>query len=161
VLPVVSAPHRLLVTLVLCNAIATEVKPVVGIWLQADAASSGCCGMPPFCLIQGLEKESLRFPVQALPIFLDRLADPVTAVIVSIIVVLVFGEPSIVEYYRLHDGHRCLFALAASCLAVLSGLALSLGIGRSLLLQVKSFRRRSARLMGWLLGHMQHGLSSC
>lgn len=31
VLPVVSAPHRLLVTLVLCNAIATEVRPALGI----------------------------------------------------------------------------------------------------------------------------------
>ena len=35
----------------------------------------------------------MQYPAQALPIFLDRLADPVTAVIVSIIVVLVFGEP--------------------------------------------------------------------
>jgi metal transporter CNNM len=32
VLPVVSAPHRLLVTLVLCNAIATEVHRVSGVW---------------------------------------------------------------------------------------------------------------------------------
>ncbi len=29
---------------------------------------------------------------QALPIFIDRLADPITAVLVSIVVVLVFGE---------------------------------------------------------------------
>ena len=31
------------------------------------------------------------WPVQALPIFLDRLADPITAVLISITVVLVFG----------------------------------------------------------------------
>lgn len=31
---------------------------------------------------------------QALPIFIDRLADPITAVLVSIVVVLVFGEPT-------------------------------------------------------------------
>jgi hypothetical protein len=30
--------------------------------------------------------------MQALPIFLDRLADPVTAVLLSITVVLIFGE---------------------------------------------------------------------
>ena len=29
---------------------------------------------------------------QALPLFLDRLADPVTAVILSVTVVLIFGE---------------------------------------------------------------------
>eukprot|EP00884_Botryococcus_braunii_P005984 jgi/Botrbrau1/15387/Bobra.43_2s0015.1 len=50
--PVLQRPHWLLVTLVLCNAIASE----------------------------------------ALPIFLDRLADPVTAVIISVTVVLIFGE---------------------------------------------------------------------
>ncbi|CAL8470532.1 g10074 [Coccomyxa elongata] len=50
--PVLRHPHFLLVTLVLCNAAATE----------------------------------------ALPIFLDRLADPVTAVLISITVVLIFGE---------------------------------------------------------------------
>lgn len=32
------------------------------------------------------------FPVQALPIFLDRLADPITAVLISITVVLIFGK---------------------------------------------------------------------
>ena len=30
--------------------------------------------------------------VQALPIFLDRLADPITAVLLSITVVLIFGK---------------------------------------------------------------------
>ncbi|CAL5220421.1 g2433 [Coccomyxa viridis] len=50
--PVLRHPHFLLVTLVLCNAAATE----------------------------------------ALPIFLDRLADPITAVLLSITVVLIFGE---------------------------------------------------------------------
>ena len=32
------------------------------------------------------------FAVQALPLFLDRLADPVTAVLVSVVVVLIFGK---------------------------------------------------------------------
>ena len=31
--------------------------------------------------------------MQALPLFLDRLADPITAVVVSVTVVLIFGEP--------------------------------------------------------------------
>eukprot|EP00891_Asterochloris_glomerata_P001825 jgi/Astpho2/1825/gw1.00038.77.1_t len=49
---VLKRPHWLLVTLVLCNAAASET----------------------------------------LPIFLDRLADPITAIIISVSVVLVFGE---------------------------------------------------------------------
>lgn len=36
--------------------------------------------------------------MQALPLFLDRLADPITAVIVSVVVVLIFGEHS----FRMH-----------------------------------------------------------
>ena len=32
------------------------------------------------------------FALQALPLFLDRLADPVTAVLVSVVVVLIFGK---------------------------------------------------------------------
>lgn len=50
--PVVENPHRLLVTLLVCNAIAAE----------------------------------------ALPLVLDRLTDPITAVIISVTVVLLFGE---------------------------------------------------------------------
>jgi metal transporter CNNM len=50
--PVIENPHRLLVTLLVCNAIAAE----------------------------------------ALPLVLDRLTDPVTAVIISVTVVLLFGE---------------------------------------------------------------------
>lgn len=50
--PVISNPHRLLVTLLVCNAIAAE----------------------------------------ALPLVLDRLTDPITAVIISVTVVLLFGE---------------------------------------------------------------------
>lgn len=52
ILPVISNPHRLLVTLLVCNAIAAE----------------------------------------ALPLVLDRLADPITAVLISVTVVLFFGE---------------------------------------------------------------------
>jgi metal transporter CNNM len=50
--PVIANPHRLLVTLLVCNAIAAE----------------------------------------ALPLVLDRLTDPITAVIISVTVVLLFGE---------------------------------------------------------------------
>ncbi|KAI8473576.1 MAG: hypothetical protein J3K34DRAFT_518869 [Monoraphidium minutum] len=52
ILPLVSHQHFLLVTLLLCNAVAME----------------------------------------ALPLFLDRLADPVTAIVISVTAVLVFGE---------------------------------------------------------------------
>lgn len=36
-----------------------------------------------------------HIPLQALPIFLDRLADPITAVLISITVVLIFGGLSV------------------------------------------------------------------
>ncbi|MEW5311154.1 MAG: hypothetical protein WDW38_002892 [Sanguina aurantia] len=52
IMPVVKHHHLLLVTLLLCNALASE----------------------------------------ALPLFIDRLADPVTAIVLSVSVVLVFGE---------------------------------------------------------------------
>lgn len=52
IVPLLRSPHRLLVTLLLCNSFAAE----------------------------------------ALPLFLDRLADPITAVVVSVTVVLLFGE---------------------------------------------------------------------
>ena len=52
ILPVIAKPHRLLVTLLVCNAIAAE----------------------------------------ALPICLDRLTDPITAIVISVTVVLIFGE---------------------------------------------------------------------
>jgi len=52
IMPIVSNQHFLLVTLLLCNAMAME----------------------------------------ALPLFLDRLADPVTAILISVTAVLVFGE---------------------------------------------------------------------
>lgn len=52
ILPVVAKPHRLLVTLLICNAVAAE----------------------------------------ALPLVLDRLTDPISAVILSVTVVLIFGE---------------------------------------------------------------------
>lgn len=52
IMPVVSNQHLLLVTLLLCNACATE----------------------------------------ALPLFLDRLADPISAVLISVTMVLIFGE---------------------------------------------------------------------
>ena len=42
---------------------------------------------------------------QALPIFLDRLADPITAVLISITVVLIFGERSIAtrSFFYMHS----------------------------------------------------------
>ena len=41
-----------------------------------------------------LQQPCIGLPIlQALPLFLDRLADPITAVIVSVTVVLIFGEP--------------------------------------------------------------------
>ena len=91
---------------------------------------------------------------QALPIFLDRLADPVTAVIVSIIVVLVFGEPGAIA--------DCSLTLLAAYMGQLF-LAVFLGTAttRSIPVQAKSFHRHSALLMGWPSVHMQHGLSSC
>jgi len=74
---VIKNEHFLLVTLVLCNAAATE----------------------------------------ALPIFLDRLVDPFTAVLLSVSVVLVFGE------HRL----RCIASARPSPLALVPGPPLAAG----------------------------------
>ena len=67
-------PHYLLVTLVMCNAAATEVRSCSG-----NNTPQACGHADPV-------------PMQALPIVLDRLADPYTAVLLSIVVVLFFGE---------------------------------------------------------------------
>ena len=63
---------------------------------------------------------SLPLGPQALPIFLDRLADPITAVLLSITVVLIFGVPlisascrkialacSLTQLHSLRRAHRC------------------------------------------------------
>ena len=39
----------------------------------------------------GTAKQTCEHDLQALPLFLDRLADPITAVLVSVTVVLIFG----------------------------------------------------------------------
>ncbi|KAK9798172.1 hypothetical protein WJX73_006151 [Symbiochloris irregularis] len=79
--PVLRRPHFLLVTLVLCNAAATE----------------------------------------ALPLVIDRLADPVTAVLLSIVVVLVFGEiipQAVCSRYGLAVGAYSAFFVRALMVAV-------------------------------------------
>lgn len=45
--------------------------------------------------------------MQALPIFLDRLANPVAAVLISITVVLIFGELPLVSTYMLRVYYTC------------------------------------------------------
>ena len=60
--------------------------------------------------------------LQALPIFLDRLVDPVTAVVLSVTVVLFFGESStkhVTEPASLTQASGC-FSLASSIKAVIS-----------------------------------------
>ena len=71
---VLKRPHYLLVTLVLCNAAATEVGNSSERRQLHDHATTDFNAL------------------QALPIVLDRLADPYTAVLLSIVVVLFFGE---------------------------------------------------------------------
>ena len=75
-LQVVSKPHHTLVTLLLCNAVALEVH------------CQTVCAVNPQrpCFTES------GVLMQALPIFLDRLVDPVTAVVLSVTVVLFFGE---------------------------------------------------------------------
>ena len=82
---VVSKPHHTLVTLLLCNAVALEVR---------HQALSGANRQLCQCL-----SVILRCHMQALPIFLDRLVDPVTAVVLSVTVVLFFGELSKHVYF--------------------------------------------------------------
>jgi hypothetical protein len=60
--------------------------------------------------------------LQALPIFLDRLVDPVTAVVLSVTVVLFFGESStkhVTEPASVTQASGC-FSLASSIKAVIS-----------------------------------------
>lgn len=78
---VLAKPHLLLVTLLLTNSAAMEVraKPSALALLcmrVSSRASTGVCAL------------------QALPIFLDRLVDPITAVALSVTVVLLFGGPA-------------------------------------------------------------------
>ena len=61
--------------------------------------------------------------LQALPIFLDRLVDPVTAVVLSVTVVLFFGESStehVTEPASVILKPVCCFSLALSIKAVIS-----------------------------------------
>ena len=58
--------------------------------LSAPALSLQCMMWTPHALPSSM---CGRVPVlQTLPIFLDRLADPITAIIISVSVVLVFGK---------------------------------------------------------------------
>lgn len=71
--PLIARPHLLLVTLLVCNALCAEVRRP-----HSSRPQPGSYGNP-------------RSHTQALPIFLDRLLDPLTAIILSVTVVLVFG----------------------------------------------------------------------
>jgi hypothetical protein len=51
--------------------------------------------------------------MEALPLFLDRLADPVTAVVLSVTVVLIFGAPPVPRCARC----TCTSAFLHSCAA--------------------------------------------
>ena len=80
-LQVLRRPHLLLVTLVLCNAAATEVCcPYVAV------IPSRTGKLPLHTFITSLQL------AQALPIFLDRLLNPLAAILLSITIVLIFGE---------------------------------------------------------------------
>ena len=74
---VVQRPHWTLVTLLLCNAAALEVG-------MACRGSSQNLGY--------LCRADLTSPLQALPIFLDRIVDPIIAIVLSVTAVLLFGE---------------------------------------------------------------------
>jgi hypothetical protein len=94
---VLKSPHWLLATLVLCNAAATEVGGShaedvhVHVWLRITAWQENLSKCFVF-LVKLAHSAQLCVMVQALPIFLDRLADPITAVLISITVVLIFGK---------------------------------------------------------------------
>ena len=129
IIPVIANEHFLLVTLLLCNAGANEVRVGAGVGeaglanCQQGAAPRGatparfarrtqieyatirrrsgavnnfgavCHDMrEALCMHSSPPWPPLRHPCQALPLFLDRLADPLTAVLLSTSVVLVFGE---------------------------------------------------------------------
>ncbi|KAK9146716.1 hypothetical protein Sjap_006619 [Stephania japonica] len=71
ILPVVQKQHQLLVTLLLCNAVAMECFLLLG--PSHDTFFIAC-------------------HLQALPLFLDRIFNPVVAVVLSVTFVLAFGE---------------------------------------------------------------------
>ena len=119
---VVSKPHHTLVTLLLCNAFALEVR----------ARNLMIARLPPLC--SAADQAGI---LQALPIFLDRLVDPVTAVVLSVTVVLFFGElhpalsvESMDNFLPMIQSSMC--ALLAACVV---------------LLQVKLFHRPFAPIM--------------
>ena len=82
-----SHPHFLLVTLVLCNAAATEV----GLLALLPSLARCTAAMRQAAWLGVARHAACAACRQALPIFLDRLVDPVTAVLISITVVLIFG----------------------------------------------------------------------
>jgi hypothetical protein len=59
--------------------------------LSGSAWQENACKLFVF-LIKLADSAYLYVMLQALPIFLDRLADPITAVLISITVVLIFGK---------------------------------------------------------------------
>lgn len=117
IIPVIANEHFLLVTLLLCNAAANEVGgtarrgraprlpppggerggplPLGPLVLRPLVSERRPCtrgaALRTHTNQPGAPPPSPGFP-QALPLFLDRLADPLTAVLLSTSVVLVFGE---------------------------------------------------------------------
>ena len=85
-LQVIKRPHWLLVTLVLVNAAATEVTRLTSFVLWHYLRN------PIVHSPNRTSKKTHELQLQALPLFLDRLADPITAVLVSVTVVLIFGK---------------------------------------------------------------------
>jgi len=96
---VVRNQHFLLVTLVLCNAACTEVRAQRRARRRAAAVTCAQLAAPRCTPPVGGAAERpaavLTPPpgAQTLPLVLDRLADPITAVLLSITVVLIFGAP--------------------------------------------------------------------
>ncbi len=91
--------------------------------------------------------------LQALPIFLDRLVDPVTAVVLSVTVVLFFGESS-----TEHATNITLQSLVASHLHRQSRLSLPPSDSCDALLQVRLSHKPFVRITVLPLGLGLHGL---
>ena len=85
---VLQSPHWTLVTLLLCNAAALEVRAWCSSLLDYMSIPSQATSLQHFFLLQ------------ALPIFLDKLLSPVLAVVLSVTAVLLVGTSANVDPLR-------------------------------------------------------------
>ena len=117
IFPVVKKQHQLLVTLLLCNAVAMEVQITLLLFVldmrfsvTREAKSDQIC-IVHFHFVSN---------VQALPLYLDKIFNQYVAIILSVTFVLFFGEVIILHLQSLILPVPCSFSYELF-LIILSG----------------------------------------